>query len=663
MDNPMFAKFDKALGKTTPTTGISTRADQIRKLAQNPIPETTSDAPEPSLDTSQEESGSGIGNFIKGVIRAPATMVARPIQLGYELLNKGDNTAEMDKFSKEKLGGIVAPIPKNAADLKKEIGRGVQTVALGMGPAAGGAAFGAGASMEEGNDLLSTKTALNIALGAAGGKVLDLVGKPIFNVAGKVVGEITPKYIKDLAGKGTKAIQEFAAHHEIFPEKVSKSINSVNKIKVGNTVKNAIKDEFNAAKSKLGIKKTVGNSAIDNRMNSLQKVEDSRSSIRNYVSKQQTRGFNPKQDIAATDLLKDSVDNTGTIRTKTPGGAIAQYNEFIKPQEDVVTKALAAEGKTVKFKDVKKELISSAMTSKAGANKLDAIAAAKREITALKLEVDKNGDIPLAVIHDAKVNKYSTINYDNPTSAKADKTIAKRLKLIVENNSSAPVKKLNDELSRHYANIGYLEKLDGAKVEGGRMKKHFAKVIGGMIGSHFGPLGTIGGSELAGKIAGDELSSTFNKGIGKDLTSSKLMTDTIQSLKKSRPLKTIQSTTKIKVKKPISKKIITKQDGKVQARILNQLRPAEKDFIKLKGIDINKLKLQKKIATASEIFNTLSPTMKKEILSKRNRITAKKSTSIPIIIKTKNGLQVLDGGHALAGKLKSTKKINYYIQK
>ncbi len=53
-------------------------------------------------------------------------------------------------------------------------------------------------------------------MGLAAGKLLDLVGKPLLNAAGKVVGTITPKVIQDVSAKGTGAVADFMAQHELF---------------------------------------------------------------------------------------------------------------------------------------------------------------------------------------------------------------------------------------------------------------------------------------------------------------------------------------------------------------------------------------------------------------------------------------------------------------
>lgn len=165
------------------------------------------------------------GGFLKSLVSAPATIIARPLQAVAELA--GASSQAVDAFSSKYSGGLVAPVPQNASDVKKDVGRGIETVALGAGgPVSGGAALGLGSSLEQGNDLLSVKTAFDTALGAVGGKVLDTIGKPIFNAAGNIIGKVTPLTLKDIAAKGVVAMQEFAAAHDILPENVAGLINT-----------------------------------------------------------------------------------------------------------------------------------------------------------------------------------------------------------------------------------------------------------------------------------------------------------------------------------------------------------------------------------------------------------------------------------------------------
>ena len=158
-----------------------------------------------------------LADFAKGLFGAPATILARPVQAAAELA--GATSDQVDAATKKipLFGGLIAPVDQNFSDVGKDVGRGIETVALGTGaPIAGGALFGVGNSLEQGNSLLSAQTAIDAALGGAGGKVLDWVGKPLLNGAGKVIGTITPQVIKDVAAGGAKAITTFAEDHQLL---------------------------------------------------------------------------------------------------------------------------------------------------------------------------------------------------------------------------------------------------------------------------------------------------------------------------------------------------------------------------------------------------------------------------------------------------------------
>jgi len=201
---------------TTPTSTTPKKKYTYAELVQMGAKPSTPVAPAKTT-VEPVEKKPWLKEMAKSIVTAPATMIARPLQLGYELIMPGDNTAEMDKFSKEKLGGLVAPIPQNMGDVKKDVGRGIETVALGMGsPIAGGAAFGLGGSLEQGNDLFSLQTLLQTTVGAGAGAVLAKVGKPIFDKAGKVVGAVTPKFLKDLALKGAGSVEKWMAQQELL---------------------------------------------------------------------------------------------------------------------------------------------------------------------------------------------------------------------------------------------------------------------------------------------------------------------------------------------------------------------------------------------------------------------------------------------------------------
>lgn len=256
---------------------------------------------------------------------------------------------------------------------------------------------------------------------------------------------------------------------------------------------------------------------VQNRVAELTNIERNSAPVRKVTEKAKAQGIDPKLILSQTDLLHGAVDNTGTINTIP---AMGELNDFIKPQESVISDALAREGVNIPLEKVRQA--QTAAIDKSGLEgaalenaytKLDA------EMKGLSRRANSDGTIPLAKIQDAKVNKYSTVDYTNEGAKIADKALARTYKTLVEKHTkSADVHGLNAELQRHYSVMNLLEKLNGKKVEGGRLGKYFAKTVGGIVGSHFGPLGTIAGAELGGMMKGKSLSSTFKGKTGGQLT-------------------------------------------------------------------------------------------------------------------------------------------------
>jgi len=487
--------------------------------------------------------------FLKSLVKAPLTMLARPVQLGYELLKKGDNTAEMDKFSKEKLGGFVAPIPQNTADLKKDIGRGIQTVAFGMpGLASGGAAFGVGASMEEGNYLFSLQTAFQAALGAGGAKVLGLVGQPLLNATGKVVGKITPQVLKDVASKGSKAITEFAATHNILPETMSKAITKGANVaedivaKPFDVTGKAIKNTFTKTPEKIISAREKELAAIDN----------------NYVNMRKASGFSADEGVASrrriaqTDVLVDAVDENGLIRTNN---AIKQYKALtIDGSENVVRNNLERSGEKVNLNVVERELADAVRNSKIeGADLINSLNNIKKEIRGLRLKADQNGNIPLTLVHDAKISTTNGINYLTPAENKVyKKAIARGYKKTVEKNSNVKIElngktykieDINKEIGKYLDDIAFLKRLDGKRVKGGKLGKYFAQISGNIVGGAAGAMiggipgsavGTVVGGELGGRIRGSMLKRALGGAAGVTPPKNKIIQGAVDLAKSGR---------------------------------------------------------------------------------------------------------------------------------
>jgi len=268
---------------------------------------------------------------------------------------------------------------------------------------------------------------------------------------------------------------------------------------------------------------------IKNRTQELSKLEKY-SSIKKITEDARAKGLNdPKEMLAKTDVLNGSVDKNGTITTLGEGGAHERYSsEYVKPIEDVIQKNLKQEGSKVSIIELKKRLYKAIDESGLEGGALErAYSNADADLKGYMRRADKDGFIPTETIHKAKVDKYSNINYMNPESKRADKAIAKALKETVEDHTKfIKVKELNNELASHFKVLKLLEKLDNKKVEGGKLGKYFAQLTGAAVGSHFGPVGSIVGSEVAGGIKGAQMARTF-KGIGKNLEYSPAMKEAV----------------------------------------------------------------------------------------------------------------------------------------
>lgn len=258
------------------------------------------------------------------------------------------------------------------------------------------------------------------------------------------------------------------------------------------------------------------NDIVETRQKDLKKLEEY-ISVKKVVNKAKDQGVDLLKLASEDDYLVGSVNKDGKINTVDT--AIPILNDrIIMPYESSVSDLLAREGSSVNIKDVYDYLIKSVKTSKdlEGASLESALRKVRADVAGYARRA-KDGRIPLTTIHNAKVNKYATLNYFNPESKVIDKTIAKGLKDIVELYSGENVQEINRELSKYYALQDLFEKLDGKVVKGGKLGKYFAQTLGGIVGSKFGPIGAIIGAETAGQIKGAQMASKFSKATGKQV--------------------------------------------------------------------------------------------------------------------------------------------------
>lgn len=159
-----------------------------------------------------------IGDVAKGFVEPVATTVARPVQAIAEIA--GTTPDQVDAVTQKLTGGLVAPVPRDWADAKKDFGREIQTAAFGIPggtlakTAIGGAAFGLGSSLEQGNDVLSKDTLIDTAVGAGTGAILHGAG----SVLKKTLGKSATKAVEDVTTKEAPVAESAVTETPTTPE-------------------------------------------------------------------------------------------------------------------------------------------------------------------------------------------------------------------------------------------------------------------------------------------------------------------------------------------------------------------------------------------------------------------------------------------------------------
>lgn len=287
---------------------------------------------------------------------------------------------------------------------------------------------------------------------------------------------------------------------------------------------------------------------IEKRANVLARIEKDNGPVRRALESADAKRADVRRILAETDLLNGAVDSKGTISTKA---ALENFKEFIAPHEGKVRKALQDEGAFIPMKQLRKSLEQGLTDSKVqGGARVTLSNAIRDELKGLMMVADNNGNIPLTAVHDSKVFRMSNQNYMDPGANAVGKEVARVLKEIVEGNTrSIDVGTFNAELSKLYSVRDVLKALNGKKVEGGRLGRHFSSIVGAAAMSPLGPLGTIAGAEIGGAAKGLQMSRALGGKLLKPLTETKEMLGALQSIN-SGNRKITQTTTMMNTKTP-----------------------------------------------------------------------------------------------------------------
>lgn len=248
-----------------------------------------------ATEQNAEQPKDGILKTIaKGIISPVATMLARPIQAGAELL--GASAEDVNRVTKNIAGDWVAPVPESFKDVAKDVGRAAQTVALGL-PVGGvsqgikaGLLAGAGSGLESEGTLggaLKGAT-IGLLLGGAGGvisKVFDVLPKSLTETAfkgltpeqaGKVLADKSIGTVDNLIAQSRKSINTYG-------KQIDNLLSKTTQRGAGNdALRKTVLDfpEFNSDK---GVEKML--TKVKSLISSTAKAGEERGTILGYIDK------------------------------------------------------------------------------------------------------------------------------------------------------------------------------------------------------------------------------------------------------------------------------------------------------------------------------------------------------------------------------------------
>jgi len=438
-----------------------------------------------------KKEGGGFKGFLKSMVSAPATILARPIQAVAAL--GGVSTESIDKFSREKLGGIVAPTPQNASDVMKDVGRAVETVSYGVG--VGGAAQAGKATVKE-----SLKQGVirgvkeGAKAGAAFGASVPLTEKGTEATGTDIIKSTATGAV--LGGATGAAVPvAFAGARKAF--QVAKNPASV--LKTPTRVAKAVDDLENTYLDiERGFVKT-------------RKASEKAKIVTEMKNRAGTTGRAPERVLAESGIIPKHEGTKFTTQQQA-----RELREGVAPLRQANKAALREaqlSSQPVALDDLERATVE--RISKSGGTSLQKetmIAKAKQELGALRREY---GDaVPLDTLDDLKSTQWGATKFDMAVpqlDRDVHYAVAKGMQEAIEETAAkagaTDVAQLNREIGDILEAAKFLENLDGRSVLYGRMGTHMLRLSGAIIGSKGGPLGSLGGA-MGGDVLASILRST-----------------------------------------------------------------------------------------------------------------------------------------------------------
>jgi hypothetical protein len=606
---------DKKARESAPAGGLqSITPDQIgRSSIGNPTPGTKPyTTPYPSVRNIKSALATPTSE-LPTYLKAPKELISSLTGSAQDLSERTENAYNTVKGLKIDEKGMLVKDPKAGEDYKAKVAGALLDVTLGSINTVLSPISGTFKSAEQVPGIAPVATGVNSMFG-----ILGEAPKPIadFTVDILPVTDETKEYLRPkfeelaalaaqvVGGKAT--LDSFTSKSNVLTKEVAERIKA-----------DALRVEKpNVVKPTKATAKLAGE--IENIENNYSKLRKA-----NEFSKDAEAS---RLRIAETDVLANSVDADGTIRTKQKGGAIDQYRaQRIDGTESVVRDNLKREGAKVNLNEVARELkIKIAESGLEGADLITALNGVKKEIAGLKLRADELGNIGLEKVHDAKINTTKNIDYNTPPETKTyRKTVARTYKEVVENKSKVKVNVggkeygidgINKELSKYYADIERLQGLDGRKVRGGRLGKYASQISGNVVGmaagSVGGPLGaavgSIIGGEAAGFLKGKVMERTFGRERGVALEKNPILEAARQKAGLPKETDMTRPSPKVGAAKDVPK---TKEVSKIERQIEDNIKQ-QKAAIKAKDFTL--------VSKLKEVYDVLVDKLKELVRTIRN---------------------------------------------
>jgi hypothetical protein len=227
---------------------------------------------------------SGVGNFLKGLVSAPATILARPFQAAAELA--GASAEDVNKYN---FGGLIAPVPQNAGDVAKDVGRGLETISYGIGGGAAatgvkgvlkgsliqatkdaalqgtkaGAVAGLGSELEQNG---ANSTFNGMLTNTLGGAAIGGVTGGLIPAGGAIIKNVIPGLARGTAGLAGRAVQgaENATARAATVSAAPKAEAQAMRSGIGDDVINFVKSSNQSTKSSFQKMLDIHKAAVEN---------------------------------------------------------------------------------------------------------------------------------------------------------------------------------------------------------------------------------------------------------------------------------------------------------------------------------------------------------------------------------------------------------------